>query len=167
MNISPITRTRRALSRLPPAHGLGAAASRAELVFLSAFTLMVFMIPAFGTIGAAWSLIAGTTFATIANYVQVTRLLELPVRELARAIWRPLTGAAVLAAVILLAAESLQLHAPRLPDFAKLVSLSLTGAFAFIAAVYGLWWLQKRPSGPEVALLIFIAERARRGRATA
>ncbi len=129
-----------------------------------AFSLMVYFIPAHGTIGAAWALIIGAACAAVGNYIMVMRVLALSLRELALAVWRPMVAAAVLAAAILLAAKSLHSYLPGLPDIAELLSLSLTGALAFTLVVFGLWWLQRRPLGAESMLIEFFLERTRRNR---
>jgi lipopolysaccharide exporter len=126
-----------------------------------AFSLMIVLIPRFGTIGAAWALIAGALCGMAGNYCMVTRLLALSFADLARSLWRPLAAAVVLIAVILAAADLLHAHAPALPDIAELLSLSLTGTLAFYAALYLLWRLQNRPAGAEAMLIAFATERAR------
>lgn len=122
------------------------AAMRASMLLPSLY----FMTRSSGIEGAAMALLAVGTIATPVTFVVIIRLLHIPIRSFFAPLWRPLTSAVAMYAVI----HSLNFNS--VADDAwgfELVAKIGTGIIAYTACLGTLWLLSGRPKGVEQAIL--------------
>lgn len=126
-----------------------------------ALSLMLLLIPRLGTIGAAWSLLAGACCAMLVNYIGVLRRLQLSPADLFAQLWRPLLATAAMGLAMSGLSATLRLLPQPWPALASLAALVGLGACTYLTACLALWWLRGKPSGAESILLGLLAERLR------
>jgi O-antigen/teichoic acid export membrane protein len=77
-------------------------------------------------------------------FYALSRALDVPLRDFAVALWRPMMAGAVMAAVVLALNAGLPFHGPP-----RLFLDIVTGAMAYGATLMVLWTRNGRPAGPE------------------
>ena len=134
-----------------------------------AIALMLYLVPRFGPIGAAWALLTGACVAMSANYAMVLHELKLPFLQLMAAAWRPFLaalamalGVSVLDGLLWPSAGAAGLTA----NAVRLVALSAAGLACYVATVSACWMLAGRPVGAESQLVSLLASRLRPARKT-
>jgi O-antigen/teichoic acid export membrane protein len=85
----------------------------------------------------------------------VQRILSVSFAETAKAFWRPLAAVSAMAYVLLFVFPSDM----DLPVAARLAFRSLVGAVVFAGTLLLLWWIVRKPPGPERALMRVIEGR--------
>jgi O-antigen/teichoic acid export membrane protein len=124
--------------------------------------LLIWGVRADGIAGAAWASVAVALILLLVDYAIMMPILRLGFSQLVAVFWRPITGVAVMAAVLY--ATRLILPSPASWAFAAvdLVACTLIGAAAYCAAVLALWRASGRPSGAEGAILADVLQRLQR-----
>ena len=79
-------------------------------------------------------------------FMVLSRVLDVPLRQFASALWRPLSAGAIMAAIVL--ALNSQLAST---GYARLALDLSTGSFTYVTALLALWWVTGRPPGVERA----------------
>jgi O-antigen/teichoic acid export membrane protein len=126
---------------------------------IAAPLLVVFTIR-FGITGAPWAILTAMAVAMPTNYVCVIRVLQLSVRQLAQAFWRPLASALCMFGVCSLVRG--RLGAAGVHDgVPALLIIVTTGVAVYVAAVIALWRLARCPDGAENRLFSFLKTRFR------
>ena len=115
----------------------------------TAIGLMLVLMPRYGTIGAAYALLAGASLAMIGNYIFAVHELKLPVSELVRAVWRPVVGAAAMAAAVRAIGPLWAGDNGTATALLRLGVLLATAAVVYLVVVLLCWWIARRPEGPE------------------
>jgi lipopolysaccharide exporter len=117
-----------------------------------------------GPLGTAWG-VAGAAALMLTIYITIMlRLLSIPFRVVALAVWRTLAASAIMA----LAVQMLCAFWPTniLPlAIAELFAVSVIGMVTYIGTLLAIWWMTGSPSGPEREALSAIAQLVRRYRA--
>jgi len=128
-----------------------------------AVLLMLVLIPVYGTIGAAYSILVGACLALSANYYLLMRSIGMRLGELLGGVWRSLLGGVVMWVVAHQVTTSGMLPASLIGQLAILLG---TGSLTYLATVFGLWVASGRPDSGETMLIGFISARLRalRGR---
>jgi lipopolysaccharide exporter len=127
--------------------------------------LLVIVTPTYGIPGVAYAIAGMTCVMTFADYLLASRLLQIDIRRLLDAIWRPVTAALVMAAAVALLragitpANDLSGHAW------SMVTSALLGATVYVTSIWALWIIGGRRDGAEKWLIALARERfARRAR---
>jgi O-antigen/teichoic acid export membrane protein len=120
-----------------------------------AITLMLLLVPRYGTIGAAYALLAGASLAMSVNYIFALRELQMPVAELVRALWRPIVGAAAMAAAVGAIGSLWPGENGAVTNVLRLGALCTVAAVSYVVVVLLCWWLARRPEGPESQIVRF------------
>ena len=120
-----------------------------------AITLMLLLVPRYGTIGAAYALLAGASLAMSVNYIFALRELQLPVAELVRALWRPIVGAAAMAAAVGAIGSPWPGENGAVTNVLRLGALCAVAAVSYVVVVLLCWWMARRPEGPESQIVRF------------
>lgn len=150
------TNSQLAYTALNQSHRAALAASfRALMVAV----LLVLVTPSFGILGVAYAVAGSTCVTTFADYALASRLLQIDVRHLLAAIWRPVAAVLVMAAAVgLLRAGAAP--AIDLSGHAWSVGTSaLLGATVYVATVWALWIIGGRRDGAERRLVALVRER--------
>ena len=128
-----------------------------------ALTLMLFLIPKFGVIGAAWALLAGACLAMMANFTMVLNELAMSATDLMKVLWRPLVSALVMALVLMVLVQAFgRTEATVGASTLRLLAMIGIGALTYGATVITCWTLTGKPGGTEQELWNIVAFRARR-----
>jgi O-antigen/teichoic acid export membrane protein len=111
--------------------------------------LMIVLTNRFGLEGAAFSCVATAAAILPINFTVVLRSVQGSWRQIARILWRPIVGAAVMSIVVRgwLAANEGADHV--LEQLGLLVVTIIFGAVVYLATVLLMWWLSGRPEGAE------------------
>lgn len=120
-----------------------------------AIALMLWLVPRHGTIGAAYSLLAGASLAMAVNYFTALRELQLPLSGLLRALWRPLVGAAAMAAAVGLVGPLWSGENGTAINALRLTVLCAVASGSYLVVVLLCWWMAHRPEGAESQILRF------------
>lgn len=120
-----------------------------------AIALMLFLVPSYGTIGAAYALLAGASLAMAVNYMLALRELRLPVADLVRALWRPIVGAAAMAATIVAIGPLWPGENGAAFSALRFAVLCAVAAGSYVVVVLLCWWIARRPEGPESQIIRF------------
>ena len=132
-----------------------------------AIVLMLFLVPKFGPIGAAWAILAGACVAMTSNYFMVLRELSLPLPHLVSVVWRPLV-AALFAAITVTVIDGNLWHLAAAADVSsralRLAVLLGAGIAGYVATIIACWSLAGKPNGAELQLATMLAARVRRSR---
>ena len=130
---------------------------------LIAITLMIFLVPTFGPMGAAWAILAGACVAMIINYIMLLRDLRLALSHLIAVIWRPFVAASVMAAILIGFTGALWPAGAEMGSaITRLVALIVIGAFSYAATIIASWIVAGKPAGTELELLSIATSRVRR-----
>lgn len=124
--------------------------------------LMFVLVPRLGSLGAAWSILAGASAAMALNYVMVVRELTLPVAQLASAFWRPLVGTVSMTAVALFVTSNWPGDSGVAARAIRLLALCALSLAAYLATVVLCWNAVGKPHGSESQILAFARGRLRR-----
>ena len=114
---------------------------------------LALFVPSRGAIGAAVAAATAALVATPVFLLYLRRHVGVPLREIARRLWRPACGAAVMFLVVTLAIPR---HAT---DMSLVLTLGLlaggatVAALAYVGTVLTLWWSAGKPAGAEATLL--------------
>lgn len=131
---------------------------------VAALGLMVFLVPPYGPLGAAWALIGGASLAMTVNYVTALRELNMPARALMAVLWRPLLSSAATVLVVGLGLTRWPVGAGALDDVLRLAAFVVLSAGVYVICIGFGWLAVRRPAGAEAQILSFLAARLRRGR---
>lgn len=116
---------------------------------------------AYGTLGAAWALVASAAVTCAVNFGLLHRHLQVRPGTLLAGLWRPLAAAGGMAAV-LAAVKSRWPMQDGMAAIPQVAALALLGAGVYAGLVLALWTLSGRPQGAETrALAVFGQLRAR------
>jgi lipopolysaccharide exporter len=118
--------------------------------------LMLFLVPVFGTIGAAYSILIGATLALCANYTLLVRELQISIGTVIAAVWRSIIGGAVMwiVAHYLVASDLLPSNA-----IARFIVISASSLVCYAVIAFGIWRAQGRPDSGESVIAGFAATR--------
>ena len=111
------------------------------------------LVPLHGALGAAFAMLLAGAIAVPMLFAGIARRLTLSAIVLAGAIWRPLCGALVMGASLVLVQH--QLAASSMRSLVQLLILPPLGLAVYIGAVLAMWRLAGRPHGGESYLLPF------------
>jgi lipopolysaccharide exporter len=115
---------------------------------------------AFGLIGAAWAmLIHSFALGIVATYWLFLRTTPIRLTDVAQVCWRPITGCAAMFGALRLGSDA---FGPFHGFAASLVGLGVgcaIGALTYLAVVYCLWTMDKRPEGAEAVVFRHVAGR--------
>jgi PST family polysaccharide transporter len=133
------------------------AQGRVRLLFGVSLAYAVVHLPVFiagtalfGLAGAIWSIVVAGVYYTFLNAWMLRRTLGISPTEILGQLRRPLLATAAMAAAVV----GLEITTtPGLGLVAALLSKTLVGGAAFVAALFGLWRLEGRPPGVERRLL--------------
>jgi PST family polysaccharide transporter len=124
-----------------------------------AIGLMFVLLPAYGTVGAAYALLAGASAAMVSNYVFAMRELKLSMSELTRALWRPIASAAAMIGVVLAVGPLWAGDNAPATNVLRLSVLLATAALVYVVVVVLCWCVARRPEGPESQIVRLGASR--------
>jgi lipopolysaccharide exporter len=111
-----------------------------------------------GLEGAAWALLLTSALLAPLSYLPLSTTLNVKVADLLRVLWRPVSGAAVMAGILVWVQLTVDFEAGVLNQIKALLLLVATGAVTYCAVVFALWRLVNRPDGAER----FLSERVAR-----
>jgi O-antigen/teichoic acid export membrane protein len=117
------------------------------------FPCLVAGVIKFGPAGAAWALVAAAVTAFAVNFTLLRREMEIGIATFLGAIWRPMIGALVMAAAVLVAENLMPMAADLALIIPQLILLVALGVLTYALAVMLLWHLSGRPSGAERRVL--------------
>lgn len=132
---------------------------------LRSAAMLVFYLPAlvyaslhYGTLGAAWVHLVMSCVMLVPLHIIFLHLTGLSARRYFGMLWRPLAGAAAMAAVVLPLQELL---APQpWPALLKLLACVCAGGIGYVATVLALWLIGGRPAASaETAVMAKLAAR--------
>lgn len=107
--------------------------------------LIYFMTLSNGIIGAALSIAITNTILLPANTYLLQRLINIQLKELLSALWRPMTASTVmLSALHLIFVHGVGIYVSKQPVL-LLIAMVAIGAFIYTIALQILWWLSGRP----------------------
>lgn len=131
-----------------------------SLVNAAAFlALLAILVPTEGAIGAATALVGASLVGGGLNLVLAQRLVGLPARDVAEALWRPFTAGTSMAA-FLGAFRQMAAVAPGIGGEAlALASCVILGAAIYTTVLFTLWAIGGYPKGAEATIAEFIAAR--------
>ncbi len=89
------------------------------------------LAPPYGIRGVAWAEVCASIASMLPCFFFASRILQLPLRNLAANVVKP-CGSAALVAIVLLGAKTAVIH---LPETAELVVLLVVGAAAYVATM--------------------------------
>ncbi len=110
---------------------------------------ILLVVPEYGTLGAAWALVATNWFVMIIDYIVLFRLTKFTLTDAISAVWRSTLAVIVMAICVIFTLEN-----PLIPGIHESLVLHLfycvaIGVIAYVTTVLLLWRLGGRPSGPE------------------
>jgi O-antigen/teichoic acid export membrane protein len=109
------------------------------------------LVPAYGTLGAAFSMLFASATAVPAIFVVIARRLGLSLPAFLSVVWRPACSAVIMAGAVTFLQQQLVAFAVR--PIVQLAVLSLIGAAIYLSCVLALWRLAGRPRGGETYLM--------------
>ena len=126
-------------------------------VFVLALIPLLFGLRSLGVVGAAFAQLGAMVAAVAVSIGLMKQYLGTTLGELAGAVWRPLTAAAIMACAVYALDQSQFGFGHVLPPYVRLIACLLCGFALYVPLVGMLWVLSGRGDGVERALL----ERAR------
>jgi lipopolysaccharide exporter len=127
---------------------IGLAGTSARLQWMRVLGLIVLIFPTafyFRSLEAvAVANFAGAIVISPTLFLALSRSLEIPLRDFARTLWRPVVAGVAMAAVLLLTNRVI----PFAGTFRLLLDVAL-GACVFVGMLMALWFVIGRPHGPE------------------
>lgn len=136
--------------------GITAALSGLRLALL--VPLLLWLVDAYGVIGAAWALAASLLAILVVDYAVILRVLSLQMPELVARIWRSVTATAVMTAAVFSVQTLLPWSESPAGLMLQLGVCGATGAASYSVAVLMLWIASGRPAGPEPVLIRLVGE---------
>jgi lipopolysaccharide exporter len=137
------------------AHGLMRVT--AKITFLSTtlrIVLTIVLVYELGMIGAVIAALSDSVVEQACLLVMTRRRFGISLASVARQVWRPLAGGAVMSVVLITVGPRFG-WTPHEPYVfaAELLAAVLVGASTFIGTVVTVWWLSGRPDGAETDLI--------------
>lgn len=114
-------------------------------------TAFAVLVPRFGALGAAYSVLFAASVQIPIGFVVLCRTIDLRVTALLGAVWRPLAAASFMALTITAARWGLSGMA--VAQLIQLLVLVPAGAVLYVSATLGLWAFAGRPAGGEAFVL--------------
>ncbi len=102
-----------------------------------------------GLEGAAGALLLASALLVPLSYLPLSTTLKVKVADLLRVLWRPVSGAAVMAGILIWVQVTVDFEAGVFNQIKALLLLVATGAVTYCATVFALWRLVNRPDGAE------------------
>ncbi|MDE2229125.1 MAG: oligosaccharide flippase family protein [Alphaproteobacteria bacterium] len=131
-----------------------------SLINAAAFlALLAVLVPAHGGMGAATALVGASLVGGGANLVLAQRLVRLPARDLAEALWRPFTAGASMAAFLGAFRQVVAFPPGAGGEALALASCVVLGAAIYTTVLFTLWATGGYPKGAEATIADFIAAR--------
>jgi O-antigen/teichoic acid export membrane protein len=121
-----------------------------------AVPMLMWLMSAYGVIGAAWAILIGVGISMPTNYFWVTRELGLSFSKLANVLWRPLVASGLMLAIGIWARQRWLIPSGVGQNLAGLVCLIAVGAVVYVAAVMAFWRLARCPDGAESRLVALL-----------
>lgn len=121
------------------------------LVTYAAFT--------WGIVSVAWMILIASVLIVPLNYYLLSLSLKVTSSDLARILWRPVVGAATMAAVVLQVSPLLNFGPALSARIASLLLVVGTGAVTYCGCVALLWMLVRFPAGAERYIWTQVVER--------
>jgi len=109
----------------------------------------------------ARSLLCASLLLIPVNYWLLTRTIRINALDLVAVLWRPLVGAAIMAAIVNWCENVISFGAGFPSTLWKLLFLVSVGAVMYVAVVAMLWRLVNRPAGAEEFIWRQVIQRAR------
>jgi lipopolysaccharide exporter len=119
--------------------------------------MLASLIPVFGLTGAALGAAVAVLLEQALTVATALRCFHVSANALARCIWRPVSAASAMAAVVSVTG----LGWTDDPDPARLIEAVIAGSVIYGAVLSGTWALAGRPSGPETDVLALLRRAAR------
>ena len=140
---------------------------RLQSVMMLAFIVvlvpgLLILTPRLAHTGAALACLLAASVAVPLNLVNVCRCLEMPVSQLARAVWRPFGGSALMAVAVLCTLALLPAATSAHAAAAHLIGCMAIGAVAYGLVTMAAWHLCGRPDGAERWVIDNLSNRLRR-----
>jgi len=124
-----------------------------------AASLMFWLVPSQGAVGAAWALLIGASTAMLINYVVILRDLHLQLTQLVAVLWRPLAGAVAMGVALFLVEPWRPLAAGAGQQLLLLLLLGSMCTLAYLGAVILGWIGAGKPDSAESQILRFATRR--------
>lgn len=111
---------------------------------------LVVLTPLYGIVGTAWAFVVSALIALPVNFWMIARNMQIRVRDLIGAVWRPLASAATMYAVVRwLGPVSTEGMTSSIEALAPLLECIVLGVVAYVAATVAFWFVSGRPDGAE------------------
>ncbi len=144
----------------PSSHVIYYALDRAKItahismlrLFLLAPTVL-FVVPEYGVLGAAWALLAVNGFVMILDYFILLRMTDMTFVGVVSAVWRSTLAVAVMALVVTLVLQNPPTLAFQESTILQLALCIVTGVLTYVLVVSTLWWISGGPKGAEAYVL--------------
>ena len=120
---------------------------------------LIFQATNNGIVGAAWAYLGVSLITMPLNYSVIMRVLKIEIQSLINVLWRPLLSTIVMYALV----HSSVMYYSYKPNFLSnvlglIISIAL-GIVAYIACLFVLWIMSKRPAGAEMVILKLLKNR--------
>lgn len=126
-----------------------------------AITLMFFLVPQFGAIGAAWAILIGASVAMTASFAMVLRELKISFAHMFRVVWRPLSATFSMCSALIMLMGTWPDESGFSIATIRLIVLIAVGVITYLVAGVLCWLAAGRPEGAELQLFKFVAKRLR------
>jgi O-antigen/teichoic acid export membrane protein len=124
----------------------------ARISILRLFLLVptvLFAVPEYGVLGAAWVLLAVNAFVMILEYFILLRMTDMTLVGVVSAVWRSTLAVAVMALVVGLVLQNPPTPAIMESTIRHLTLCIVTGVLTYVLVVSTLWWASGSPKGAE------------------
>ncbi|HTT11167.1 MAG TPA: lipopolysaccharide biosynthesis protein [Burkholderiaceae bacterium] len=132
---------------------LAAAKTHVPVYINAAFVLtlipLLYLLRAYGVVGVAWAQFGAMVVSVTVSVGLMHRYLGTSLRDLAGAVWRPLSAAALMALAVYWLDQNQFGFTSALPPYARLVLGVIAGVVLYIPLAGGLWVLSGRGEGLE------------------
>ena len=128
----------------------------------SGVLLLLFLVPNYGAVGAAWAVTAASVVVLFQGTAATLQELDLPLRAALERVWRSVVAGGVMAALVVGLEFELGPARSVVAGALQLALEVLVGVASYSAAHYSLWKLSESPDGSEKVILDFVARQLRR-----
>jgi O-antigen/teichoic acid export membrane protein len=122
-------------------------------------SLMLWLVPRHGAIGASWGILIGATAAMMVNYAMLSRQLSVSLSHVLAETWRPLLSGLLMYPVVHLVSQAWRPAFGPLSAAIELLCLGMLGLALHVALIWAAWRSSGRPSGAETTLAAELRKR--------